>query len=67
MKFGKFKESNYKMQVRTFFGNPEVEVFSSKFDETESYIASSNSDGSIKVFDLKHEKLLWNLSGYSTS
>lgn len=50
--FGKFPESNYKISLRTFFGNPESEVFSIRFDENDNLIAASNSDGSVKIFNL---------------
>lgn len=50
--FGKYPESNYKISLRTFFGNPESEVFSIRFDENDNLIAASNSDGSVKIFNL---------------
>lgn len=55
------------MSLRTFFGNPEAEVFTVKFDEKDEKIASGNSDGSIKIFELATGKLLWNLQGSTGS
>lgn len=39
--FGKCPDSNYKISLRTFFGNPESEVFSIRFDENDNLIAAS--------------------------
>ncbi|KRX02418.1 WD40-repeat-containing domain [Pseudocohnilembus persalinus] len=59
------EESDKKFSIKTFFGNPQIEVLSVKFDESDSYVASGNSDGSIKVFSFEKGKLEHHLQGSS--
>jgi len=45
------------------FGNPATEVISVRWDPDDEYIAAGNSDGSIKIFEMKTVNLIHNLSG----
>jgi COMPASS component SWD3 len=58
-----------KIILKTFFGNPETEVLSVRFDQEDQLVAAGCSDGGIKVYNLTTGKLITNLmgsSGYAT-
>lgn len=38
--------------LKTFFGNPESEVLSVRFDQDDTMVAAACSDGGIKVYNL---------------
>ncbi|EAR93543.3 WD40 domain protein (macronuclear) [Tetrahymena thermophila SB210] len=65
LEFADYPNSKYKLAIRTFFGNPETEVFCVRFDQDDQFIAAGCSDGSVKIFNISTGKLEHNLSGSS--
>ncbi|KAM3132220.1 hypothetical protein pb186bvf_015680 [Paramecium bursaria] len=65
LKFGDVKIKTKKLNIKTFFGNPEQDIFCVKFDYDDSTIVAGCSDGTVKVFNLLTGKLTANLQGSS--
>ncbi|CAD8172100.1 unnamed protein product [Paramecium pentaurelia] len=65
LKFGEVQSKSKKISLKTFFGNPEFEIFCLRFDFEDQLIAAGCSDGTVKVFNIVSGKLAFNLQGSS--
>ncbi|CAD8172875.1 unnamed protein product [Paramecium pentaurelia] len=65
LKFGDVQNKIRKISLKTFFGNPEFEIFCIRFDFEDQLIAAGCSDGTVKIFNIATGKLAFNLQGSS--
>ncbi|CAD8179070.1 unnamed protein product [Paramecium octaurelia] len=65
LKFGDVQNKVRKISLKTFFGNPEFEIFCIRFDFEDQLIAAGCSDGTVKIFNIATGKLAFNLQGSS--
>ncbi|CAD8102441.1 unnamed protein product [Paramecium sonneborni] len=74
LKFGDVQNQIRNISLKTFFGNPEFEIFCIRFDYEDQLIAAGCSDGTVKIFNIATGelqcqyllgKLAFNLQGSS--